>query len=204
MSSAPRRKLPLRDFFDLPERVFDDILELILDELLQHERHSPHRACDDEHPVAAARRARRGGAARARVGRTGDTACAKSSYAVPVVGGQVAFDGLLKTLPEATIDAAGTLVPAASVLGGAFTNLAEGTELRWDPPIAGLEPIAVIAAPGLTGGSSATGYGAVRQLKLYEQVGSATAAQDLFAAKLGHFPRSSSPGIRARSRPTST
>ncbi len=112
----------------------------------------------------------------------------RNSYAVPVVGGQVAFDGLLKTLPEATIDAAGTLVPAASVLGGAFTNLAEGTELRWDPPIAGLEPIAVIAAPGLTGGMSATGYGAVRELKLYEQIGSATAAQDLFAAKVGHFP----------------
>ncbi len=35
VSSAPRRKLPLRDFFDLPERVFDDILELILDELLR-------------------------------------------------------------------------------------------------------------------------------------------------------------------------
>jgi phage gpG-like protein len=33
VSSAPRRKIPLRDFFDLPEHVFDDILELVLDRL---------------------------------------------------------------------------------------------------------------------------------------------------------------------------
>lgn len=33
VSSAPRRHLPLRDFFDLPEHVFDDILELVLDRL---------------------------------------------------------------------------------------------------------------------------------------------------------------------------
>jgi phage gpG-like protein len=33
VSSAPRSRLPLRDFFDLPERVFDDILELILQQL---------------------------------------------------------------------------------------------------------------------------------------------------------------------------
>jgi hypothetical protein len=33
VSSAPRSRLPLRDFFDLPEQVFDDILELVLDTL---------------------------------------------------------------------------------------------------------------------------------------------------------------------------
>ena len=57
----------------------------------------------------------------------------QNSYAVPVVGGQVHFDALVKTLPESTIDPAGTLVPAASVLAGGFTNLAEGTELHLGP-----------------------------------------------------------------------
>jgi phage gpG-like protein len=33
VSSAPRSKLALRDFLDLPDHVFDDILELILDRL---------------------------------------------------------------------------------------------------------------------------------------------------------------------------
>src|SRR5205814_805698 len=39
-----------------------------------------------------------------------------NSYAVPVVGGQLQLDAMVKTLPAATIDPAGTLVPAASVL----------------------------------------------------------------------------------------
>jgi hypothetical protein len=112
----------------------------------------------------------------------------KNSYAVPVVGGQVHFDALIKSLPESTIDPAGTLVPAASVLAGAITNLAPGTPLRWDPPIDGIEAVSEVAPAGFTGGMSARGYGAVRQVKLYEQIGSATAATDLFAAKVGHFP----------------
>jgi phage gpG-like protein len=33
VSSAPRSRVPLRDFFELPEHVFDDILEFVLDRL---------------------------------------------------------------------------------------------------------------------------------------------------------------------------
>jgi hypothetical protein len=67
-------------------------------------------------------------------------------------------------------------------------NLAPGTPLRWDPPISGIEAVSEVGPAGLTGAVGASGFGALRQLKLYEQIGSASAAQDLFAAKVGQFP----------------
>src|SRR5262245_6762781 len=124
------------------------------------------------------------------------TSLPANSYAVPILDGQLVFDALIKTAPntadpaapDTTVSAGGVSVPIRSAVAGAQVNLPSGTVLRWDPPIQGVEPTSSIEAPGLAGGSHATFFGSAKQIAMYESLGAATAASDLFAAKVGRFP----------------
>lgn len=116
----------------------------------------------------------------------------KNAYCIPIITGgggstQLSQHVLLKTTAAATITAAGTTVACKAVLGGIGGNLAAGTEVRWSPGITGIESVSVVAAGG-TGGVAPTGYGSVKQIRFYEQIGPAQAQADLFRAGLGLFP----------------
>ena len=109
-------------------------------------------------------------------------------YGVPVRGGALDYDAMVKTSGAAIVTPTGTLVPVTSLLGGAHVALPAGTPIRWDPTVPGLEPASVVASGGLTGGLAPDFFGAVHQLRLHEQIGPADVAQQLFEAKVGRFP----------------
>lgn len=122
-----------------------------------------------------------------------DVVLPKNSYAIPIIPGagsnaQLSPHVLLKTTEETTVTAAGVLVPVKTVLGGIGGNLAAAVDARWSPGIEGVEAVSPVAAGGLTGGAEPTGYGGVKEIRFYEQIGSAKSQQDLFRAKLGRFP----------------
>lgn len=92
-------------------------------------------------------------------------------------------DNLVRTREDTTITSTGTAVGIISMLGGARQNLPAGTVLRFDPPLEGVEETAPVAAL-MTGGADATGVGAVKQIVEAEQLESASAALDIFNAKV--------------------
>jgi hypothetical protein len=87
-----------------------------------------------------------------------------------------------------TVTSAGTPVSVTSIQGGTHVNLDVDTPIRWDPPITGLEATGVVAAGGLTGGTQATHYGALRQVRYYRDMGSNPGAVDFYAAGLHSYP----------------
>ncbi|AUX31928.1 MULTISPECIES: hypothetical protein [Sorangium] len=108
----------------------------------------------------------------------------RNTYGVGILSGSLDPLTLVKTTAETTVTAGGTSVPIRSVLGGQRVNLAAGTTIRWDPAIPGLQPTAIVLAPGMTGGTQAVGFGAVAQVRLYESTG----VEDLFKTGAGLFP----------------
>jgi hypothetical protein len=120
----------------------------------------------------------------------GDIMLPARSFLAPLrrsISGQESIDreNLVRTTGEdAIVRATGTLVPIVSVLGGSRQNYVAGTRLRFDPPLDGVEELATIAAPGMTGGATATGVGAVCQIIEYETITGPTAATDLFNARV--------------------
>lgn len=87
-----------------------------------------------------------------------------------------------------TVPGSGSLaVSVRSMLGGARHNLAVGTELRWDPPVPGLQPTAAVQAGGLAGGADPTEAGGFLSAAWYPVLGQA-AFQDAFAAGLNRMP----------------
>lgn len=96
------------------------------------------------------------------------------SYAAPILvgesgaAGSIDWNRMVKTatavgtpLPPlkptpTTVTSAGTLVPCFSMIGGAGQNLADGTQVRWHPPIEGIEEVSVISGD-MTGGTANCG-----------------------------------------------
>jgi hypothetical protein len=67
----------------------------------------------------------------------------------------------LRVTEATALSVAGVAVPVESILGGPAQNLPAGTEVRWDPPLIGVEPVSVLASP-LAGGLAAVGLGSVK------------------------------------------
>src|SRR5574341_2492626 len=67
-----------------------------------------------------------------------------SSHLIPVVGGQLRPDLLLKTSAEATVGTGGGAVPIISVVAVALNKKAPETVCRWEPPIDNLNPTATV------------------------------------------------------------
>lgn len=110
-------------------------------------------------------------------------------YGVPIVNGALNYDAVIKTVGAHTVTDDGVAVTCRSLLGGTQNNLAEDTVIRWDPPIPGLTSTGIVLDGGMAGAANPTAYGAsVFRVKQHEQLGSANAAEELFAAKIGKFP----------------
>lgn len=109
-----------------------------------------------------------------------------NSYLAPT-DGALATRVLLKTTEATTITAAGTEIPVRSAYGGTPVNLPAGTALRWVPGIEGVDLTAEVST-ALTGGTQAEGFGAVRSLRMYEQIRSGSPEEDLLKAKVPLFP----------------
>lgn len=116
-----------------------------------------------------------------------DVTIPAGTHGVPIIDGQQNYDAMVKTTAAVTATAAGATVAATALIGGAHVNLPVGTSIRWDYPIAGVESVSKVSTV-FSGGVGATGFGGVQALKIYEQIGSANVASDLFAAKVGRFP----------------
>jgi len=118
-----------------------------------------------------------------------------NAYAVPIVGGAMRFDLLLRVDQNPaddegwTVDTVGVPVTVTSLLGGVDVNLAAGTEIRWWPTRADIEPKSVLATP-LAGGTQLTGIGALAQVGFFEQLQASLtgAAADLFKSMVSRFP----------------
>lgn len=118
-------------------------------------------------------------------------------YLYPVVEGAMAPERIYKTAGDVTVTSAagGTLVPVRSLVGGALHNLEAGTPVRMVEGLLdnqdGLEvddASMVVQAGGLTGAVTREDFGGVKRVVLHEEIGPADVAQQLFLAKLGHFP----------------
>lgn len=117
----------------------------------------------------------------------------KHSHGIPLDGGELFDDALLVVQPNpATPDgswavtSAGTPVTVAAVLGGTKGNLASATQVRWDPPLAGIKAVSVTAG-ALAGGSyftSQPGTPTLRQARLYKEV-PRDVLDALFAGQMG-------------------
>lgn len=117
----------------------------------------------------------------------------KNSYLLPVPvsatgKGQIAPDMPLRTTAEITVLEAPTAIPVSSLLGGTRNNLANGTVLYWDPPLAGLTPTATLQGAMTGGANAANSPGAVKELLAFEAFRSADAALDIFNARISAHP----------------
>ena len=119
-----------------------------------------------------------------------------NAYAVPIVGGAMRHELLLRVAANPavangdwTVVAAGTPVTMTSLMGGLDVNLPIGTELRWWPTRAGVEAKSVLAT-ALTGGTQLSGIGALQQVVFYEQVRAnlAGTSEDLFKSLVSRVP----------------
>lgn len=119
------------------------------------------------------------------------------SIAVPIIGGAMRFDRLLKvkenpaTQPEGgwTVVAAGTSVPMISIVGGADMNIPAGTEIRWWPSIDGIEAKSLI--PGAMGGAGEpSGLASLKSVAFFEQLRAdlSGAAIDMFKSMVSQYP----------------
>lgn len=120
---------------------------------------------------------------------SGDVKLPKRCFMAPLrrfVSNQEALDrdNLLRTREDVIATTAGVSVPLISMLGGKRQNHPVGTRLLLDPPLLGIEPYATVDTGGMTGGADASGTGSVRQIVRYEIISSATAAKDLFSARV--------------------
>jgi hypothetical protein len=116
-------------------------------------------------------------------------------FGIPIVGGCLEEARTIKVEPNPDtsdgsweVQPSGTPVLVTSVLGGVRVNLASGTEIRWDPPTNGLTELGVVGAGGLTGGTQHEHFGALRQVVLYQDLGSQAGAVEFFRAKLSDYP----------------
>jgi hypothetical protein len=132
-----------------------------------------------------------------------DVLLPNASYAVPLIvapgsgNAQTDREVMVKTNTPTKIDgqpcngvlvtAAGTDVPIHSMLGGGNKNLTDATQIRWDPPVPGVEAVSTVSGD-MTGGVEAASLGQVKRIVPYEGVGVGDRAVALWAAKTGLFP----------------
>lgn len=116
------------------------------------------------------------------------------SVALPVVDGAILDDGAVyATKNPATADgswtvtAAGVTVPVEALHGGTPANLPLGTQYRWDPPVAGVEPLSA-SSVAVTGGSFSGALGGILAARHYKDLGEQADASAFFRAQLAHFP----------------
>lgn len=112
----------------------------------------------------------------------------KGCFAAPIPASdtgakQIARDKLLFTTEEATVAPAGTPVAIASLLGGTRHNFVDGTEVRWDPQLTGIELVSSLTGD-MTGGAEPTGDASVRRIIAYEELATPDIAAALFSAKM--------------------
>lgn len=118
----------------------------------------------------------------------------RNYYAYPVIDGKAKSDWLFKVDSGPNLDGSwdvgvgGVQVQFISNLGGIRYNIPAGTPLIFDPPIGGL----VVAAPQtdalFTGGISATGFGALKNLLMFESMDGTEASLDLRRSEVDEFP----------------
>lgn len=124
-----------------------------------------------------------------------DVEVPRNTYLVPVRDGAAMYHWPFKTAGnpataqphnqggEWTVTGAGTQVTIQSNVGGKWANLKAGDVLRWEPPIAGLEPTVTVTAD-FTGGDE----GSIKEVRFFEDLETSRQASDFFDAKLGRFP----------------
>jgi len=119
----------------------------------------------------------------------GNITVPKNSFLVPVLesaagNSQLEPNWPIRVVEDTLVAAGGTTVTVTSLIGGSANNLADGTMLRWDPPLVGLTETAVVSGGGLTGGADATAGapGALKSLVSFEEIRSREQAQALFQA----------------------
>lgn len=85
-----------------------------------------------------------------------------------------------------TVTAAGTEVDFQTFIGGEHGNVPGGSELIFDPPIAGLDPDApiIVTEDAITGGT----HGIVKDCVIYDDFPGTDQAKATFQGKLGAFP----------------
>jgi len=117
-----------------------------------------------------------------------------NSYLQPVTSSaagtkMVDRNQLVRTTQAMVVTEAGTVLPVASLGGGAKQNLAKSTLLRWDPPLTGLVATATVHGAALAGGAdpAAGATAAVKGILAYETMPRAE-ARDLFNAGVGPVP----------------
>lgn len=95
----------------------------------------------------------------------------------------------IRTVQARTATAAGVAVSCVANVGGAKTNLAAGTRVRWFPSITGIEESSVVAAGGMVGGTEPLADGALRSLVWYQDIpSSGPIAEDLIRAAVAKTP----------------
>lgn len=123
-----------------------------------------------------------------------DVTVPKNCHLVPIPASstgqvEIAHDLPFRTSAEIVVSSAGTVVPVASLLGGAQHNLPLTTRMRWDPQLTDLEEEVVVTGAALSGGANPTsGPGLVKEVRAFETLESMQVAQDLFAGQVGRFP----------------
>ncbi len=86
------------------------------------------------------------------------------------------------------ITQSGTDVQVTTLQGGEHTNLEVGTYIWWDPAIEGIESESDVLSPGIVGGTTATGFGALREVLCYKDLGTKPEAEDFMRAGLSRYP----------------
>jgi hypothetical protein len=117
------------------------------------------------------------------------------AFAIPIVDEGAREELTVKVDPNpATADGswsvtrAGASVTFSTLQGGQRCNLPAGTRLKFDPPVTGLESMAVVGTGGIVGGAPATTNPSLLQVRCYKDLGARTTAADFFRAQLGEYP----------------
>jgi len=116
-----------------------------------------------------------------------------NACAVPVIGGAIRYDRMVKVAKNPASSAGwtvgtATVVPMISNIGGADMNLPAGTPLRWWPAVPGVEAVSAVDGSGMTGGTLATGLTAIAQLAFFEDLAVPNLGEMLAKASISRFP----------------
>lgn len=110
----------------------------------------------------------------------------------PVVNGAEMDAACIKVEPNPAvadgswpIPITGADVTVTSLQGGAHVNLTAGTPLNFDEAPDG---VTAVLATDMTGGTRLTTFGALRQVRLYKDLGNQIDAQSFFQAQVNDYP----------------
>jgi hypothetical protein len=121
-----------------------------------------------------------------------DASLRSGAMLCPVVGGTENDAACLKVetnpaTPDGSwpVTTAGTEVAVTSLQGGNHVNLSAGTRLNFDEELPGAT---AILSSAMAGGSQLESFGALRQVKLYKDLGNQIDAKSFFAAQVRDYP----------------